>query len=85
MMAVQALKTEVVFNDKMLNHLRVMQDGENSIVDTFIEHCEEMGTLLLDISTGTVTKIDDENILDMLRCNNMMRQMLKDFRIVETK
>jgi len=81
-MEIQTLKTGVVFNDKMLYHLEVMQDGENSMVDTFIEHCEEMGTLLLDISTGTVTRIQDEDILDMLRCNNMIRQMLKDFRVI---
>lgn len=79
-MAIQALHSEAVFNDKMLEHIEGLQCSDNSELQDYISCCEEIGNLLLDIGTGCISSIEPEEVLRLLSSNNQLRQMLNDFK-----
>ena len=83
MMKITSTRADVRFNDKMLRHIEYLQDSDNSSLDEYIYNCEKMGNILLNLGTGFPMEIDPEEILLVANMNNLLRQMLIDFRAPE--
>lgn len=70
----------IEFNEKILDHLEYLQSDSNSSLESYISNCEQIGNLLLNVGAGYPMEINPVEILEMANMNNLLRQMLIDFK-----
>lgn len=80
MIKITPSQAKACLNEKILEHIEYLQADSNSSLEDYIENCEKIGNLLLNIGAEFPFEMKPEEILLMANMNNLLRQMLIDFR-----